>query len=163
GKPRLPIDRVFTLRGIGTVVTGTLTGGGFRRGQPVVIQPSGQATRIRSLQNHNHDVEMAGPGTRTALNLPDISAEAVSRGEVLTMAELGGPSSSVDVLLEKSGRLLASKTSAARPLKDGALVHVHHGSASSPARVVLLGGGALTPGQQALAQLRFASPVFLFV
>src|SRR5207247_1083375 len=71
GKPRLPVDRVFTLRGIGTVVTGTLTGGALRRGQAVVIQPRGKATRIRTLQSHNQEVESATPGTRIALNLPD--------------------------------------------------------------------------------------------
>jgi selenocysteine-specific elongation factor len=163
GKPRMPIDRVFILRGIGTVVTGTLTGGVLRRGQSVVLQPAGQSTRIRSLQNHNRDVELAGPGTRTAVNLPDVSAEAVQRGQVLTLAELGSPSSTADVLLEKSLRLLQAKSSAARPLKDGSLVRVHHGSGSFPARVVLLGLAALGPGQQALAQLRFESPVFLFL
>src|SRR5229473_1117753 len=72
GKPRLPVDRVFQLQGIGTVVTGTLTGGALRRGQTVVIQPSEKATRIRSLQSHSRDVESSEPGTRTALNLPDL-------------------------------------------------------------------------------------------
>src|ERR1051326_3261901 len=81
GKPRLSVDRVFTLRGIGTVVTGTLTGGSLRRGQPVVIQPSGIATRIRAAQNHNRDVDVSGPGTRTALNLPDVDADTVHRGD----------------------------------------------------------------------------------
>jgi selenocysteine-specific elongation factor len=135
----------------------------FHRGQSILLQPSGQSTRIRSLQNHNQDVEKAVPGTRTAINLHDVSAEAVQRGQVLTLAELGSPSSTVDVLLEKSARLLALKSNAARPLKDGALVRVHHGSASSQARVVLLGAAALASGQQVLAQLRFKSPVFLFV
>src|SRR3954463_4651960 len=74
GKPRLPIDRIFTLHGIGTVVTGTLTGGKFQRGQSVIIQPGGRPGRIRSLQSHNRDVEVAVPGTRTAINLPDIVA-----------------------------------------------------------------------------------------
>src|SRR5207247_8589702 len=76
GKPRLPVDRVFTLRGIGTVVTGTLTGGILHRGQPVIIQPSGKTTRIRAVQNHNRDVDVSVPGTRTALNLPDFDAVA---------------------------------------------------------------------------------------
>src|SRR4029453_1431360 len=64
GKPRLPVDRVFTLRGIGTVVTGTLTGGALRRGQAVLIQPASRATRIRNLQTHSQDVEGAGGGPR---------------------------------------------------------------------------------------------------
>src|SRR5439155_26342819 len=76
GKPRLPVDRVFTLRGIGTVVTGTLTGGEFSRGQSVGVEPGGQVTRIRSLQSHGRDVERAGPGTRTALSLADLSGHS---------------------------------------------------------------------------------------
>ena len=66
------MDRVFTLRGIGTVVTGTLTGGALQRGQAVVVRPTGKAARIRSLQNHNRDVPSSAPGTRTAVNLPDL-------------------------------------------------------------------------------------------
>ena len=95
GKPRLSVDRVFTLHGIGTVVTGTLTGGSLRRGQPVIVQPSGRVTRIRNLQSHNQDVESVRPGTRTALNLPDLAVAAkrstplsdagVRRGEVVTL------------------------------------------------------------------------------
>src|SRR5205823_1988386 len=69
GNPRLPVDRVFSLRGIGTIVTGTLIGGSFSRGQPAAIQPAGRPTRIRSVQNHNREVESSSPGSRTALNL----------------------------------------------------------------------------------------------
>ena len=86
GKPRLPVDRVFTLPGIGTVVTGTLFGGTLRRGQSVVIQPSGKTARIRRIQSHGRDVETSGPGTRTALNLADVDAlEDVHRGDVVTL------------------------------------------------------------------------------
>ena len=80
GKPRLPVDRVFTLRGVGTVVTGTLSGGVFQRGQQVIIQPRKTATRIRTVQSHNRDVEVSPPGTRTALNLPDIAAGSEAHG-----------------------------------------------------------------------------------
>jgi selenocysteine-specific elongation factor len=166
GKPRLPVDRVFVLRGIGTVVTGTLIGGALKRGQAVVIQPSGMGSRIRSLQSHNHEVEAAGPGTRTALNLPDIArhseqeSEGIQRGDVITLAELGGPSDTLDVGLTKSARLRGSKTGGARPLKDGTLVRVHHGSGNVAARVSLHGRGALEPGESALAQLRCESPLF---
>ena len=69
GKPRLPVDRVFKLQGIGTVVTGTLNGGTLRRGQTVAIQPSGKTARIRNIQSHGRDVVASGPGSRTALNL----------------------------------------------------------------------------------------------
>jgi selenocysteine-specific elongation factor len=103
-KPRLPVDRVFTLRGIGTVVTGTLNGGTLQRGQSVVIQPSGKVTRIRTVQSHNCEVESSVPGTRTALNLPDLASksdhlsEAVRRGNVVTFPEFGGPSNTLDVV-----------------------------------------------------------------
>src|SRR5436190_24058780 len=103
GKPRLPDDRVFTLPGTGTVVTGTLFGGTVRRGQAMVIQPSGKPARVRRIQSHSHDVEASGPATRTALNLADVDAvDGVHRGEVVTLAELGGPSEILDVLLESS-------------------------------------------------------------
>ena len=156
GKPRLPVDRVFTLRGIGTVVTGTLTGGTLRRGQSVAIQPSGKVARIRNIQSYNHDVEFSVPGTRTALNLTDIAvSDDVRRGDVVTLAEFGGASDVFDVALEVSGR-------ANRQLKDGAQVHVHHASANSRAKVIFSPRKELVPGEHALAQLRFDANVFGF-
>jgi selenocysteine-specific elongation factor len=156
GKPRLPVDRVFTLRGIGTVVTGTLTGGTLRRGQSVAIQPSGKFARIRSIQSHNRDVQLSVPGARTALNLPDIAAlNDVHRGDVITLAEVGGPNDVLDVALEVSPR-------ANRPLKDGAQAHVHYGSANVQAKVVFSPRKKLAPGEQALAQLRLEANVFVF-
>jgi selenocysteine-specific elongation factor len=156
GKPRLPVDRVFTLRGIGTVVTGTLIGGVLRRSQSVAIQPSGKVARIRNIQSHNHDVELSVPGTRTALNLPDLAAsEDVRRGDVVTLAELGGPSKIVDVDLEVSPR-------ANRPLRDGARVRIHHGCAHVCAKVVLFSHKELVAGERALAQLRLEASVFVF-
>jgi selenocysteine-specific elongation factor len=156
GKPRLPVDRVFTLRGIGTVVTGTLTGGTLRRGQSVAIQPSGKFARIRSIQSHNRDVQLSVPGARTALNLPDIAPlNDVHRGDVITLAEVGGPSDVLDVALEISPR-------ANRPLKDGAQVHFHHGCANVRAKVVFSPRKELAPGEQALAQLRLEANVFVF-
>src|SRR5262245_31208898 len=171
GKPRLPVDRVFTLHGIGTVITGTLNGGQFQRAQSVIIQPSGSTVRIRSAQSHNHDVETVGPGTRTALNLPDVdnasrsqtsSGEGIQRGDVVTLAKLGSACDTIDVLLEKSPRLMDSQSRAARPLKDGTLVRIHHGSADFRARVLLFDSHALLPGQRTLAQLRLSSPIFAF-
>jgi selenocysteine-specific elongation factor len=156
GKPRLPVDRVFTLRGIGTVVTGTLTGGALRRGQNVAIQPSGKVTRVRNIQSHNRDVALAVPGTRTALNLPDISAsDEIRRGDVVTLAELGGPSEILDVVLEVSPR-------ATRLLKDGAQVRLHYGCANMRASVALFSHKEIVPGTQALAQLRLEGSVFVF-
>ena len=163
GKPRLPVDRVFVLRGIGTVVTGTLTGGVLRQGQAVVVQPRGQATRIRSLQSHNRDLEAAGPGMRTAVNLPDVEAGAgVRRGDVLTLPGIGGATDTLDVVLERSPRLLGLKVAAARPLKDGALVRLHLGSAESPARLAFIGADVLLPDQRIAAQARLEMPLQAF-
>lgn len=156
GKPRLPVDRVFTLPGIGTVVTGTLSGGTVRRGQAVVLQPSGKTTRVRRIQSHGRDVESSGPGTRTALNLADVDAiDGVRRGEVVTLAELGGPSEFLDVMLEISPR-------ATRAVKEGLRVRVHHGSGNVAAHVALGGTKELAPGTRAPAQLRLEAPAFVF-
>ena len=156
GKPRLPVDRVFTLRGIGTVVTGTLTGGVLRRGQSVAVQPSGKVARIRNIQSHNHDVDLGVAGTRTALNLPDIAAsDDIYRGDVITLPELGGPSKMLDVGLEVSPR-------SNRPLRDGAQVRIHHGCANVSAKLVFFSHKELAAGERALAQLRLEASVFVF-
>ncbi len=156
GKPRLPVDRVFTLPGAGTVVTGTLFGGTLRRGQLVVIQPSGKSVRIRRIQSHGRDVDASGPGTRTALNLADVDAtDGVHRGDVVTLDGLGGPSEILDVLLEISPR-------ATRSLKSGVRVRVHHGSGNVAARVALASGKELGPGVRAVAELRLEAPAFVF-
>ena len=156
GKPRLAVDRVFTLAGAGTIVTGTLAGGRLQRGQAIVIQPGGQSARIRRIQSHGRDVEASGPGTRTALNLADVDPVAgVHRGDVITLPEMGSASDCLDVLIEISAR-------AGRPLKDGVRVRVHYGSGNVPAHVALGAGKELAVGQRQLAQLRLEKPVFLF-
>ncbi len=165
GKPRLPIDRAFTLRGIGTVVTGTLTGGSINRSQSLIVQPSAIPTRARTVQSYNREVEAASPGTRVALNLPDLqidtghtAATSVSRGKVVTLNGLGIASDTIDVLLHRSGREAQSSPL----LKDGALVHIHHGSGDFPAKVALISAKQLAPGETSFAQLRFQSPVYAF-
>jgi selenocysteine-specific elongation factor len=156
GKPRLPVDRVFTLIGTGTVVTGTMYGGSLRKSQSVVIQPSGKAARIRRIQSHGVDVEISAPGRRTALNLADIDAsDGMHRGEVVTVAALGRPHDVVDVLLEISPR-------AERPLKDGLRVRVHHGSGNVTAHVALAEGKTLAVGAQTIAEFRLETPAFMF-
>jgi selenocysteine-specific elongation factor len=155
GKPRLAVDRVFTLSGAGTIVTGTLVGGRLQRGAAVVIQPGGQPARIRRIQSHGRDVEVSGPGTRTALNLADVDPVAgVHRGDVITVPETGGASDCLDVVVEMSAR-------ASRTVKDGVRVRVHYGSGNVPARVALGAGKELAVGQRQLAQLRLEAPVFL--
>jgi selenocysteine-specific elongation factor len=171
GKPRLPIDRVFTLHGIGTVVTGTLTGGTLTTGQVVTIQPAGNTARIRSIQSHNQAAFPVGPGMRVGLNLTDLlvntkhtanPAKAITRGETITLAELGQPTSTLEVLLTRSPRLGQHKTPA-QALKDGARVRIHYGSGDSVARINLQSGKEIPPGGSAIAQLCFETPVFAFV
>ena len=172
GKPRLPVDRVFTLRGIGTVVTGTLIGGTLERGQSVVLQPIGKATRIRTVHSENRELDAVRPGMRAALNLADVTvADKASggdnsgqarRGQVVTLADFGTASQTCDVLLERSSRLIDRKTPAARPIKDGLRVQIHHGSANSPAHLFLAERKEIAPGERVIAQLRFDTPVFLF-
>src|SRR5438034_6246287 len=175
GKPRLFIDRAFILRGIGTVVTGTLSGGRLHRGEAVVIQPQNFDARIRSIQSHGCEVEQAQPGMRTAISLPDVGIGdgpvRIKRGDVITVADpsaslrtnLGsGASPILVVLLEKSHRL-KPKNPAARPLKNGTSVNLHHGTSRFPARIYLLDSDALEPGKQMIAQLQPKSSIFAFL
>jgi len=164
GKPRLFVDRAFVLRGVGTVATGTLSGGSIRRGQDVVVQPRNISARIRSIQNHGRDIEMAQPGMRTAMNLPDVSIgeKEMQRGDLITVPNLGSPNATIDVLIERSPRLKRN-SAAARPIKDGSSVQVHFGTSRSAAKITLFDGGALAAGQSAIARLRLDSPIFAFV
>jgi selenocysteine-specific elongation factor len=155
GKPRLPVDRVFKLQGIGMVVTGTLIGGQLRRGQTVVIQPSGKSARIRNIQSHGRDAEVSGPGSRTALNLSLDAVEDIQRGDVITTNDFGEPSNVLDVLIEISPR-------ATHSIKDGARIHAHHGSGSVAARIAFRQTASLAPGERAVAQLRLEAPAFVF-
>ena len=164
GKPRLFIDRAFTLRGIGTVVTGTLSGGSIRRSQDVVSQPGEISARVRSIQNHGRDVEVAQPGMRTAINLPDrsIGENGMRRGDLITVAGLGSPQATIDVLLERSSRLKRNSP-AARPIKNGSSVQVHFGTGRIAAKITLSDKPALGVGQSAIARLKFDSPILAFV
>jgi selenocysteine-specific elongation factor len=166
GKPRLFVDRAFTLRGIGTVVTGTLTGGELRRSENIRVQPQNFHARIRSIQSHGRDVELAKPGTRTAINLPDVAvgtdAQSIQRGDVITIADVAAATATLNVLLEKSSRL-SREDSAARPLKNGTSVYVHHGTARVPAKILFLDDAALGCGEHAIAQLRLQSPILAFL
>jgi selenocysteine-specific elongation factor len=129
GGPRLHVDRVFTIRGAGTVVTGTLWSGSVARGEEVTIQPSGRRARIRSVEVHDEPVERAAAGQRVALNLAGIRLDEVARGDVIVAAGDVEPTYRVDAAL----------TWRERP-DGGARVAVHHGTRESPARLVELGG-----------------------
>ena len=164
GKPRLFIDRAFTLHGIGTVVTGTLSNGPLRRGQNVIVQPQNLEARIRSIQSHGSELESAQPGMRTAINLPDVPIRpgGIERGNTVTTAELGAAANTVDVVLEKSARL-SRPDPAARPLKSGSSAHIHFGTDRVGAKISLLDQDVIEPGQCAIAQLRLESPLLAFV
>ncbi len=164
GKPRLFIDRAFTLRGIGTVVTGTLSGGSIRRSQDVVVQPGEISARVRSIQNHGRDIEIARPGMRTAINLPDLSIgeNGMQRGDLITVPGLGSPHATIDVLLERSSRLKRNSP-AARPIKNGSSIQVHFGTGRIAAKITLLDKPALGAGQNAIGRLQLDSPIVAFV
>ena len=161
-KPRLFIDRVFTLRGIGTVVTGTLTGGSLRRGQQIVVYPSNLETRIRSIQSHGHERDVAQPGMRTAINLPDLRLDQVKRGDVVTLPGYGMPTSTLIVRVVRPSRLSCNKT-VAHPLKNGLSTYVHHGTARVAARIRFRENGSLEVGKEKSAHLTLASPIFAFI
>ncbi|OLD91170.1 MAG: selenocysteine-specific translation elongation factor [Verrucomicrobia bacterium 13_1_20CM_4_54_11] len=164
GKPRLFVDRAFTLRGIGTVVTGTLSGGSIRRSQDVFVQPGNVSARVRSIQNHGRNVEIAQPGMRTAINLPDLSIgeNGIQRGDIITVDSLGSPQATIDVLLERSSRLKRNSP-AARPIKNGSSVQVHFGTGRIAAKITLLDQPAVGAGQSAIARLRLDSPIVALV
>ncbi len=137
------------------VVTGTLNGGTLRRGQTVVIQPSGKTARIRNIQSHGRDVEVSGPGSRTALNLSLDAVDDIHRGDVITLNDFGGPSNVLDVRIEISPRAIHA-------IKDGVRVHAHHASGNVAARVAFHEDVTLAAGENAVAQLRLEAPAFVF-
>ncbi len=152
GRPRLPIDRVFTISGFGTVVTGTLIDGQLAVGEQAVVEPGTQIARLRGLQSHKRQVEVAQPGTRTAVNLSGVSPEDLHRGQVVTTPGWLQATVSMDVRL----RAVAD---APRTLRHGATLTLHTGASEVAARVRLLEGNALDPGNETWAQLRLEAPV----
>jgi selenocysteine-specific elongation factor len=151
-RPRLPIDRAFSMTGFGTVVTGTLLDGLVRMGQEVEILPRGLRTRIRALQTHRRQVEAARPGSRVALNLAGIARTDVQRGDVVTLPGQFQPT----LLLDARVQLLPGVASA---LGHNTQVDFYSGSQEVPARIRLLDVETLEAGQQAWAQVRLSRPV----
>ncbi|MGI5834905.1 MAG: selenocysteine-specific translation elongation factor [Chloroflexota bacterium] len=151
-KPRVPIDRVFTISGFGTVVTGTLIDGSLRVGQEVEILPSGKKSRVRGIQSHKKKVEIAYPGSRVAVNLASIATEEIQRGDVITTPGWLRSTKAVDVKL----RVIKA---APKPLQQGDMLTFHTGAAESVAKLSLLDAERLEPGQTGWAQLRLADPV----
>ena len=151
---RLPIDRVFTMKGFGTVVTGTLVAGTIRREEELEVYPSGRRVRVRGVQVHGHSADTAIAGQRTALNLAGASTEDLSRGMTLAPAATFAPTRRVDVRL----RLLSS---APRPLKHRARVHLHANTMETVAEIALHGAKQLAPGDEAFARLKLPEPALL--
>ncbi len=150
---KLSIDRVFTMKGFGTVVTGTTASGELRVGDMVRVQPHGSPGRVRGIQLHGATVSAVGPGQRAAINLQGIEHEHLHRGDVL-VAGSGGleATSMVDAEVRALSRLKA-------PIKDRAKVLVHVGTAQVQATLALVGHDELKPGDRAPCQLRFDHPV----
>ena len=152
GRPRLPVDRVFTMAGFGTVVTGTLIDGELAVGMDVEVSPTGRRARIRGLQTHGEAVERAAPGRRVAVNLQGIAVEEIDRGDVLTLPGTAPGTRMIDVGLE----MLAG---APLDLDHQVRVDVFAGSAEVGARVALIERDVLRPGEHGWAQLHLDAPI----
>ena len=147
GKPRLPVDRVFTLTGFGTVVTGTLLDGSLKIGDEVVCLPRGKTGRIRGLQNHHHKLQKIDPGFRAAVNIVNLSLQDIERGDVIAHPGDYKPTN----LLDAHFRLLKDSPF---HLKHNLEVKLFLGSSETTARIRLLGSQGLKPGESAFIQLR---------
>jgi selenocysteine-specific elongation factor len=148
----LPIDRVFTISGSGTIITGTLIDGSLKVGQEVEIVPGGQRSRVRALQTHKASVSQAEPGSRVAVNLVGVTTSELGRGDVLTSPGWLKPTTLLSVKLRLLGYLK-------RPLKHNATVSFFTGADEAVARVRLLEGDVLEPGGETWAQLLLEKPV----
>lgn len=144
---RLPIDRVFSLKGFGTIVTGTLLDGALDMDSSAMLYPKAQLVKVRGIQVHGQNVSRAFPGQRVAMNLAGIGKEEISRGEILAAADSMESTMMADVKL----RLLKSGH---RSLKSGARVHLYHGAAELISKVILLDREVMKPGEEAVVQLR---------
>lgn len=144
---RLPIDRVFSLKGFGTVVTGTLLDGSLGLDYDAMLYPRAERIKIRGIQVHGQEVSEAVPGQRVAVNLPGIGKEQISRGEILATAGSMEGTMIADVRLQllKSGQ---------RSLKSGTRVHLYHGAAELVCKIILFDRVVLKPGEEAVVQLR---------
>lgn len=149
---RLPIDRVFTIKGHGTVVTGTLISGQFHIGEDIMVFPDLKTTKVRSLQSHGKSVETAPAGRRTAVNLHGLEVDDLSRGDVLGRPNTLFPSFVWDIEL-------TCLTSSPLPLKHRKEVHFHHGSKEVQAKIYFPDRDKLLPGERCVCQARFDQPM----
>ena len=152
GPFRLPVDRVFTMRGFGTVITGTAISGNLEVSSEVVIYPSGVSAKVRGLQVHNQEMTSARRGQRTAVNLQGLERETINRGDVVATPGSLVPSLWLDLDL-------AALAGMARPLKHRAPIRFHSGAAEVLGRIMLLDRDELLPGDSALCQVRLEEAV----
>lgn len=149
---RLPIDRVFTMEGFGTVVTGTLLEGSVKAGDEVMVYPEERLLKVRGIQSHGEKENEALAGQRTAINLTNVKKEDLERGEVLAAPGSLTNSTFLDVKIN-----LFKNTD--RQLKNGDRIHFNYGSAQTIAKAVLLDQDVIGPGEGCFAQLRFDEPL----
>ena len=151
---RLPVDRVFTMKGFGTVITGTLISGKVRVGDDIKIYPSGITSKVRGVQVHNQSVNEASAGMRTAVNFQGLDKSAVNRGEILSNPGVLKYSYMIDI----QTHFLKSNQ---KPIKNRTRVRFHTGTSEILGNMVLLDREELLPGDNCAAQLRLDSPVAL--
>ncbi|MFL6304966.1 MAG: selenocysteine-specific translation elongation factor [Candidatus Sulfotelmatobacter sp.] len=151
---RLPIDRVFTMKGFGTVVTGTLISGTIRREEELQVFPGGDRVRVRGVQVHGHDADKAVAGQRTAVNLAGVSTAGLARGMMLAPPDTFAATNVIDVKI----RLLAS---APRSLKHQSRVHFHCNTMETVAQVVLHESKEVGRGAEVLARLKLGAAALL--
>ncbi len=150
---RLPVDRIFTLRGFGTVITGTAISGSISLDKPVEVLPQGIITRVRGLQSHGETLKRAYAGQRVAINLQGVSKEEVRRGDVVTVPGRIKTTRIIDASLELLKDISISK------LKNRSLVHFHTGTSELTGRIIIYDKNELKPGDKAYCQFRFKVPV----
>ncbi len=151
---RLPVDRVFTMKGFGTVITGTLISGRIGVGETIMIYPGEISSKVRGLQVHNQSVETAGAGMRTAINFQGLEKASINRGDMIGRENTLIPSYMVDLELT----YLASNK---KPMKNRTQVRFHTGTSESMGNLILLDRDELTPGETIPAQIRLEEPVSL--
>ena len=151
---RLPVDRVFTMKGFGTVITGSLVSGQVQTSDTIMIYPSLTTSKVRGIQVHSKSVDTAKAGQRTAINFQGLEKDAINRGEVLAFPGTLKPSYMVDVLLQ----FLASNK---KPIRNRTRVRFHTGTSEILGNLILLEGEELHPGDETAAQLRLDAPVSL--
>lgn len=148
---RLPIDRVFTLKGFGTVITGTLISGSVSTDDMVEVLPSGITGKVRGLHSHGMAIQTAYAGQRIGMNLQGVEKDSLKRGDTVVLSESVVPTRTIDVKIE----LLSN----AQPLKSKSLLHLHISTSETVARVILYDRDSLEPGESCYCQLRLNEPV----